>query len=426
MINIPLFCIACLFSLICRSSQTSETTNPYDQKLPDCSKGYKTIIKRTEKKAILCPMIKNEEGFLSEWVAYYQMHGFNKIIFYDHGSTDNFIDELKPWLSTGLVEIRYNWTLPEFKGKTSDFFRTIGIKKSAESDCKRTAMKNGYDYFFSLDIDEYLIPDAEGVTIVDEMERFYNNSGRFIDCVTKLNFQSSPHILEPVDLLTIEAFQTRMKKPSRMSYYTSVANKCGLLLSDPLYTNESVLFFADCCNFHGCTSRTPICKAQHDYLSSRAKARWENHFVINHYSRSLEKFGLKSKSWTSATGDAPPGTEKEAARGYTTAMFLSRSVGWHTDRTALRYSCQLRDVLKNMTGHIAYLRPGLNWYRNPEFGKFIMDPEKRGRYGRPNPEGFKSSDENPYHYHGRTYGEHIDFPDRLEHKKWLEPPPSKQ
>lgn len=39
-------------------------------------------------------------------------------------------------------------------------------------------------------------------------------------------------------------------------------------------------------------------------------------------------------------------------------------------------------------------------YRNAEFGQPVGDPDKRGRYGRPNPPGFKVAEKNPYHYHG--------------------------
>ena len=53
-----------------------------------------------------------------------------------------------------------------------------------------------------------------------------------------------------------------------------------------------------------------------------------------------------------------------------------------------------------MTGESVYLRPGTFWYRNAEFGKHVSDPEKRGRYGRPNPPDYKFSDGNIFHYHG--------------------------
>ena len=50
-----------------------------------------------------------------------------------------------------------------------------------------------------------------------------------------------------------------------------------------------------------------------------------------------------------------------------------------------------------------FLRHGNFWYRNPEFGKEVSDPDKRGRYGRQNKEGFSFKEFNPYHYHGEGH-----------------------
>ena len=95
----------------------------------------------------------------------------------------------------------------------------------------------------------------------------------------------------------------------------------------------------------------------------------------------------------------------QAATSYDVPKFLSRSVGWHHDPIAVRYACQLREVLRNVTGESPYLRPGDVWYRNPEYGRHVSDPDKRGRYGRPNPEGFRYPVKNPYNYHGNKMGE---------------------
>jgi hypothetical protein len=73
-------------------------------------------------------------------------------------------------------------------------------------------------------------------------------------------------------------------------------------------------------------------------------------------------------------------------------MFLARNTGWYFDNRALQHSCQLRDVLINMTKEQIYYRPGNFWYRNAEFGRDVSDPAKRGRYGRPNAPGFKFKD----------------------------------
>ena len=118
--------------------------------------------------------------------------------------------------------------------------------------------------------------------------------------------------------------------------------------------------------------------------------------AINHYARSLEKYGYKARTWRTASGEGG----SSAATNYDIAGFLARNVGWLRDAVALRYSCQLREVLRRVTGETDYLRPGSGWYRNAEFGKHVSEPEKRGRYGRPNPDEFIYLDGNPFHYHG--------------------------
>lgn len=45
----------------------------------------------------------------------------------------------------------------------------------------------------------------------------------------------------------------------------------------------------------------------------------------------------------------------------------------HDARAAIRYGCQLREILKQKTGEDVYLRPGPYWYRNVAFGKGIYD-----------------------------------------------------
>ena len=236
--------------------------------------------------------------------------------------------------------------------------------------------------------------------------------------MVKLNFPSSPHILEPINLLSIEAYQTRMKQPSKMNYYTSVAAKCGFLLISPDYKNETSDYIARCCHFHGCqgmdfSTDTDVCHRKHSELShivSGKGKKWIDTVMINHYSRSLEKYALKQKTWKTSSGENKPGeTSEQAASSYDIPKFLARSVGFHYDDTALRYSCQLREVLAKMTGEKNYLRPGSFWFKNPEYGKTITDPDKRGRYGRENAPGFRYPESNPNNYHGGMHGDvHVD------------------
>ena len=361
---------------------------------------------------------RDEIGFLSEWVAYYQMHGFDHIMVFDDQSIDDGLKELEPWIKTGFVSIHTNWTTDSLRVNPgfmkNEFKKAMTMKALLESNCKQAALSWGYDFFVSLDIDEYLIPLVQGVTAVDALVHWANTTQRSVYCVSKNNFQSSPHILEPINLLTIEAYQMRMKHTAKMNYYTSVSPKCAYQLNGPTFAVNTSQYIAECCHFHGCQgwdfrANSRICtenhKQEHWRLSGKGK-KWLDAFVINHYSRSVEKFGLKSKTWKTSTGEAKAGeTAMQAATSYDVPKFLSRSVGWHHDPIAVRYACQLREVLRNVTGESPYLRPGDVWYRNPEYGRHVSDPDKRGRYGRPNPEGFRYPVKNPYNYHGNKMGE---------------------
>ena len=60
---------------------TENVNNPFNQHLPNCKlNNYPIITKQTTKKAMLCPMFRDEEGFLSEWIAYYQLHGRYSVV----------------------------------------------------------------------------------------------------------------------------------------------------------------------------------------------------------------------------------------------------------------------------------------------------------------------------------------------------------
>ena len=54
----------------------TDMRSPYYQHLVDCKTNTRVnVMKRTALKGIVCPMIKDEEGFLSEWTAFYEMMG---------------------------------------------------------------------------------------------------------------------------------------------------------------------------------------------------------------------------------------------------------------------------------------------------------------------------------------------------------------
>lgn len=233
-----------------------DVKSPYYQHLPDCSKSdYQRVFKKTTTKGIVCPMIKDEIGFLSEWTAYYEMQGFDHIIFFDNNSTTS-LAELDPWIKSGFVTIERDWWVNEpglFRNKKNKFGDMMRVKMLSEMICKRKAIAMGYEVFVSVDMDEYLMPTSNSITVMDELVHLFNVTTRGMVVLSKHNFPPAPHILEPINLLTIEAYQTRMNEPGKMNYYTSIAGKVALRLQgSPEYTNGTTEYLANCCDFHGC------------------------------------------------------------------------------------------------------------------------------------------------------------------------------
>lgn len=145
--------------------------SPYHQNLPDCESPDQknTLFPQIKRKVkgLLCPMVRDEEGFLAEWVAYYEMQGFSMIIIYDDNSTQSFA-ELAPWISTGFIKIEHEWwknftftnsSIPAdsytitydelYEGKAfgASVKPTDMRNGLASMHCKRTALQLGYDLY---------------------------------------------------------------------------------------------------------------------------------------------------------------------------------------------------------------------------------------------------------------------------------------
>lgn len=226
-------------------------------------------------------MIKDEIGFLSEWTAYYEMHGFDHIIFFDNNSTSS-LAELDPWIKSGFVTIERNWwtnTPWLFKNKKNKFGDMMVVKMQSEILCKQRAAEWGYEIFISVDMDEYVIPTNPSLTVMDDLVNFFNFTTRGVVMLSKYQFPPVPHTLEPINLLTIEAYQTRqleaggliyveyyqtllttsinltplIRLSGKMNYYAKVADKIALRLQGgPEYSNQTTEFIVHCCDFHGC------------------------------------------------------------------------------------------------------------------------------------------------------------------------------
>ena len=317
-------------------------------------------------RGIACPVIRDEEGFLSEFVAYYWLHGFSHIRFYDDQTVDGGLNELQPWLAEGFVSV-VNATAILFgqlaankkqgKGihKLHRIYARTGqrnaIQRAAEFDCKNFATRQNYDFLFSLDIDEYIVPCEEGVTILDKTLEIFRSSRGSILLIKKLNFASTPYMLEPVDMLTIEAYKIRMAFPLKMTFFKTVATKVILSLKQPNISRKQKKFMLLCCNFHNCIDITcrhyKVGETQPLFVESGNNATAPI-MEIFHYSRSLEKFLKKKNTWT-AIGE----------NNFSMINFLDRNLGTVYDDTASkRYGKHVRQILRNISGESNFSRHG--------------------------------------------------------------------
>jgi hypothetical protein len=95
------------------------------------------------------------------------------------------------------------------------------------------------------------MPVQEGVTIMDTIYQSSEINQRSIYYLDKLNFQQAPHNIEPIELLTIEAYQVRNDVPSKMTYFKNVKNIVSLRLNHHTFTDVHRHFVVNCCHFHG-------------------------------------------------------------------------------------------------------------------------------------------------------------------------------
>jgi hypothetical protein len=285
------------------------------------------------------------------------------------------------------------------------------------------------------------------VTIADVVDEVYSNHGgdtpRLTISMDRYQYTAAPHLLEPIDLLTIEAYNVRYLDVNRYNFYgpdvlpkmvfrlsgydlmaSSGAEKQKNKLLKEFnmadYNSDadssfsvSELWLSNCCYQFGCEfpKDGSLCDKLSQYhagggfdpvtgkpnpgkFDSRQQSNKARHWLrINKYTRSLEKFQFKQRG-------EPPGSS-----AYDVRQYMDKAYGWHFDPIALVYSCLVRydinqmynaldynptvvlgpkeldseDAKKRRTDSHYFLRSGDSWYRNPEFGRIIADLTRRGR-----------------------------------------------
>ena len=162
----------------------------------------RTISDNTEKKYNLAivAIAKNEEDYIKEWVAFHKVMGFDKIILYDNDSTDNTVEEIRPFIESGYVI--YN-KIPGVKQQLNAYNDALKRYSSL------------FKYMAFIDCDEFLFPVDSHDTVLSVVEIVMKKNRRAGGiCVNWAMFGSSGHETKP-DGLLIDNFIYRSKVPGR-------------------------------------------------------------------------------------------------------------------------------------------------------------------------------------------------------------------
>ena len=142
-------------------------------------------------------IFQNEAPYLKEWIEYYKILGVQHFYFYNNCSIDNYLEVLKPYYETGIIEL-LDW--PPHFGEPYDCWPKI--QNSAYADALKRARKDRVKWLAIIDSDEFLVPRK-----VDTLTEFlvsYENNDISIVRVRWVMFGTSYVYKIPEDSLLIE------------------------------------------------------------------------------------------------------------------------------------------------------------------------------------------------------------------------------
>lgn len=133
----------------------------------------------------VCGFFKNESLYLREWIEFYRLLGVERFYLYNNGSTDSYLEVLRPYIEKGIVWL-HRWKTP--------FGHVNGFNH-----CLRTYGEL-HRWIAFVDIDEFLFPSAGDslLTLLSEYESF---GGLAVHWVI---FSTSGHILRPTGPVLLE------------------------------------------------------------------------------------------------------------------------------------------------------------------------------------------------------------------------------
>lgn len=109
-------------------------------------------------------MFHNTAPWIKEWVIYHHMTGVEHFWLYNHSSTDNWEEELKPYIEEGIVEVfdwpasRGDWVPDQIRAFCDGIYRAIGVAT----------------WVALIDQDEFILP-IQGRSIVGCLKKHFSD-----------------------------------------------------------------------------------------------------------------------------------------------------------------------------------------------------------------------------------------------------------
>ena len=139
-------------------------------------------------------IFKNEADHLEEWLAFCLLQGVDHILLYDHSSTDESRDLLRPWIELGVVEV-FDWPVPWKKGAQTEAYLDA---------LRRLRGRSRWAAF--IDVDEYLFSPT-GKSLPEILAEYESHAGIVVNWQC---YGTSGHDRRPKGL-TIENYTRRAR-----------------------------------------------------------------------------------------------------------------------------------------------------------------------------------------------------------------------
>jgi hypothetical protein len=160
--------------------------------------------KRKKYNLSVCSVFKNESPNLREWLEYHRLAGVDHFYLYENGSTDRYMNVLKPYINKKIVTL-VPW--PEYIKKEAGenlFQWVLGTQVPAYENALQMYAKKETKWIVFLDIDEFLIP-VKGSSLGEVLDEYDPYPGvvisrEFFDASSAGSMPSRGLVIESVDI----------------------------------------------------------------------------------------------------------------------------------------------------------------------------------------------------------------------------------